>query len=104
MIHRQVMGNFRISSTILLKYLGEESRVIVPNGITRIAEEAFAGNEAVDRVILPESVQEIGAEAFRDCLVLQSIIFPEGLCTIGAGAFAHCVKLIRANLLLKFRK
>ena len=35
-IHRQVMGNFRISSTILLKYLGEESRVIVPNGITRI--------------------------------------------------------------------
>ena len=103
-IHRQVMGNFRISSTILLKYLGEESRVIVPNGITRIAEEAFAGNEAVDRVILPESVQEIGAEAFRDCLVLQSIIFPEGLSTIGAGAFSQSVKLISANFPSKIKK
>lgn len=65
-IQKQVLGNFRISGTILLKYLGAESRVVVPEGVTRIAEEAFAGNEAVDRVLLPESVREIGAEAFRD--------------------------------------
>ena len=64
-IYRQVMGNFRISGTILLKYLGSESRVVVPEGITRIAEEAFAGNEAIDRVVLPDSVQRIGAEAVQ---------------------------------------
>lgn len=97
-IYRQVMGNFRISGTILLKYLGSESRVAVPEGITRIAEEAFAGNEAVDRVILPDSVREIGAEAFRDCLLLQTIRLPEGLTGIGPGAFDNCVKLIRIHL------
>lgn len=97
-IYRQVMGNFRISGTILLKYLGSESRVAVPEGITRIAEEAFAGNEAVDRVLLPDSVREIGAEAFRDCLLLQTILLPEGLERIGPGAFENCVKLIRIHL------
>lgn len=97
-IHRQVLGNFRISGTILLNYLGNESRVLVPDGITRIAEETFAGKEAIDRVILPESLTEIGAGAFRDCLLLQSISFPERLTRIGTGAFEHCVKLLRIVL------
>ena len=97
-IQKQVLENFRISGTILLNYLGAESRVAVPEGITRIAEEAFAGNEAIDRVILPESVREIGAEAFRDCLLLQTVRLPEGLERIGPGAFENCVKLIRMHL------
>ncbi|MCI8800944.1 MAG: leucine-rich repeat protein [Lachnospiraceae bacterium] len=96
-IYRQVLGNFRISGTILLKYLGTESRVAVPKGITVIAQEAFAGNEAIDRVILPESLLEIGAGAFRDCLLLQSISFPDKLERIGAGAFENCVKLLRVS-------
>ncbi len=97
-IHRQVLGNFRISGTMLLKYLGSESRVVVPEGITVIAEEAFAGNEAVDRVILPESVRRIGAEAFRDCVLLQTIVLPESLSQMGARAFENCVKLIRIQI------
>ncbi len=97
-IHRQVLGNFRISGTILLQYLGAESRVIIPEGITRIAEEAFAGIETIDKVILPESLHEIGAEAFRGCLLLQTIILPKGLCKIDNGAFAGCVKLLRIEI------
>ncbi len=98
LIQKQVLGNFRISGSILLKYLGEEPRVAVPEGITVIAEEAFAGNEAVNRVLLPESLREIGAGAFRGCVLLQSIGFPEGLERIGDGAFENCVKLLRVNL------
>ncbi len=97
-IHRQVFGNFRLSGTILLQYLGAESRVVVPEGVTAIAEEAFAGIETIDKVILPESLQEIGAEAFRGCLMMQTITLPEGLCRIGAGAFSDCVKLLRVEL------
>lgn len=97
-IQRQVLGNFRISGTVLLKYLGAESRVVVPEGITVIAPEAFAGNEAMDRVILPESLREIGREAFRDCLLLQTAVFPQNLQRIGAGAFENCVKLLRVLL------
>ena len=97
-IHRQVLGNFRISGTILLKYLGAESRVAVPEGITAIAEEAFAGNETIDRVILPDGLLEIGSGAFRDCLLLQTIVIPQGLRRIGSGAFENCVKLLRIEL------
>lgn len=97
-IHKQVLGNFLISGTMLLKYLGAESRVAVPDGITVIAEEAFAGNETIDRVILPESLLEIGAGAFRGCLLLQTISFPEGLQRIGREAFENCVKLLRIML------
>lgn len=97
-IHRQVLGNFRVSGTILLQYLGAESRVVIPEGITRIAEEAFAGIETIDKVILPESLREIGAEAFRGCLLMQTIALPNGLCRIGAGAFEGCVKLLRMEI------
>ena len=97
-IYRQVLGNFRISHTMLLQYLGEESRVVVPEGITMIGEEAFAGKETIDRVILPESLREIGAGAFRDCLLLQNISLPPGLRRIGAGAFENCVKLLRMHV------
>ena len=97
-IHRQVLGNFRISGTVLLKYLGAESRVVVPEGITVIAEEAFAGNETIDRVLLPESLLEIGSGAFRDCLLLQNIFFPQNLERIGREAFENCVKLLRITL------
>lgn len=97
-IHRQVLGNFRVSGTILLQYLGAESRVVIPEGITRIAEEAFAGIETIDKVILPESLREIGAEAFRGCLLMQTIALPNGLCRIGVGAFEGCVKLLRMEI------
>lgn len=97
-VHRQVLGNFRVSGTILLKYLGAESRVVIPEGITRIAEEAFAGIETIDRVLLPESLREIGAEAFRGCLLMQTVTLPKGLCRIGAGAFEDCVKLLRVEI------
>lgn len=97
-VHRQVLGNFRISGTILLKYLGAESRVVVPEGITIIAEEAFAGNETINSIILPHGLREIGQGAFRDCLLLQTITFPQSLERIGREAFDNCVKLLRIAL------
>lgn len=97
-VHRQVLGNFRLSGSILLKYLGSESRVVVPWGVTSIAENAFAGNEAIDRVILPDSLLEVGAGAFRNCLLLQTIELPGKLKRLGEGAFENCVKLLRITL------
>lgn len=94
----QVLENFRLCGTILLKYLGNESRVVVPEGITAIAEEAFAGKESIDRLILPEGISEIGKNAFRGCLLLQTVKLPSTLKRIGEGAFENCVKLIRLIL------
>ena len=97
-IHTQILENFCISGTVLLRYWGNEARVTVPDGITIIGERAFAGNEAVGKLILPESVVEIQREAFADCLVLQTLNFPKGLKKIGVSALEGCVKLLRAEL------
>lgn len=97
-IHTQLLQNFCISGTVLLRYWGNEARVTVPDGITIIGERAFAGNEAIGKLILPESVVEIQKEAFADCLVLQTLNFPKGLKRIGAAAFEGCVKLLRAEI------
>ena len=97
-IYTQVLGNFCISGTILLRYWGREERVTVPEGITVIAERAFAENEAIGNVILPESVIEIQKEAFLDCLLLQTINFPKNLKEIGQAAFEGCIKLLRAEI------
>lgn len=97
-IHSQVLGDFLISGTTLLKYRGEEARVVVPDGITEIGERAFAGNEAVDRVLLPETVRIIREEAFAGCLVLQTVTIPEKLEVMERAAFIGCVKLIRISL------
>ncbi len=94
----QILGNFRLCGSVLLKYLGNESRVAVPNGVTVIAEEAFAGKEEIDRILLPDGVQKIGAGAFRGCLLLQTIAIPDSVKSIGAGAFENCVKLLRITL------
>lgn len=97
-IHQQILGNFRFCGTVLLKYLGNESRVVVPDGVTRIANEAFAGKEEIDRVLLPESLTGIGEGAFRGCLLLQTIKIPNSVKRIGVGAFENCVKLLRIFL------
>lgn len=98
MIRAQLLENFLISGTTLLRYRGSEDKVVVPDGITIIGEKAFSGNVSVGRVVLPDTVSEIRQEAFSDCLLLQTVNFPQGLKCIGKSAFEHCLKLIRADL------
>ncbi len=97
-IHKQILGNFFISGTMLIEYRGSEERVVIPDGITTIGERAFAGNEAIGRIILPDSVLEIHEEAFADCLLLQKINLPEHLQRMDKSAFENCVKLIHIDL------
>lgn len=97
-IHGQVLENFVISGTMLIKYRGCETKVVVPDGITIIGQRAFAGNESIDRIELPQTVTCIEREAFAGCVLLQSIAMPENLEEIEDAAFENCVKLIRIHL------
>lgn len=97
-IHHQVLENFVMSGTMLLKYRGCEKKVVVPEGTTVIGQRAFAGNEAVDRIELPDSVVSIEREAFADCLVLQTMKISEHLEKIEDSAFENCVKFIRISI------
>ena len=67
--------------------LGEIKTVVIPYGVTEIAEGAFK-NSTVQRVIMPDSVKKIGAEAFYSCKSLTEVVFPATLQAIGSDAFA----------------
>jgi len=61
---------------------------VVPDGVTRIGEEAFARCSNLRTVVLPDGVTEIGEEAFMGCTSLESINIPDSVTWIGQGAFS----------------
>lgn len=103
-IHNQVLENFVMSGTMLLKYRGCEKKVVVPQGTTLIGQRAFAGNEEVDRIELPDSVEVIEREAFADCVVLQTMKLSENIKIIEDSAFENCVKFIRIAIPKQMRE
>ena len=97
-IYNQVIGNFIISGNTLIRYIGSEERVTVPDGIEIIGERAFSKNETILKLILPSSVKIIEEEAFSDCILLQRIILSDNINYIGESAFENCLKLLKIEL------
>lgn len=65
----------------------------IPEGITKIGDNAFAGNN-FSEIVIPSTVTEIGKYAFstKNYLVTPcTVILPEGLTTIGNYAFRNKV-------------
>ena len=85
---------------------------VIPDGVERIAQQAFGGAMGLTGIVLPPSLREIGVNAFlwsgiaeidipegvttldnyafQYCENLQRITLPESLTTIGLGALSHC--------------
>ncbi len=81
---------FTITEGVLEKYLGQETTVEVPYGVSVIGEEAFSGNYLLERIILPSTVREIQKEAFSCCGNLLEANLNEGLEVIRYSAFECC--------------
>lgn len=71
---------------------------VIPDGVTVIGKDAFAGSYALTTVTIPEGVTEIGESAFKDCTSLSEIILPESLEMIGDYAFYGCTGLIEITV------
>lgn len=67
-------SDFVIIGSVLLKYTGLDSNVVVPEGITRIAEECFE-SPLIRTIILPSTINTIGQNAFTKSINLESILF-----------------------------
>lgn len=77
----------------LVKYLGTEKEIAVPEGITAIGEDAFSYNKNLTSVVLPNSVLTIGEFAFAQCKKLTNIDIPDGVQNIESRAFQYCINL-----------
>ena len=87
-----------VSFGTLFKGNTKISSIVIPNGVTAIAAQAFDGCSQLQHVTVGSGVTSIGNYAFRNCALLQKIELPEATTTLGIGAFASCVKLNTAKL------
>ena len=61
-----MQDQFQIENGILKKYTGTGAEVVVPDGVTTIAEWAFFGCKTAVSVELPDSVITIGKLSFSE--------------------------------------
>ena len=80
------------------KYIGNQEKVTIPDGVERIGFGAFKGCEGVKEVFIPGSIKIIAARAFQDLDSLEHVVFSEGLNTIEHEAFRACKNLKEAIL------
>ena len=85
------------SEVLLVKYLGKQSEVTLPlytggKGY-KIHRFAFCQNPFVTRVVIPDGVTEIADAAFESCLTLTSVVIPRSVTAVNDNAFFICYSL-----------
>ena len=81
------IDKFVIEDGILTKYTGNEADIIIPDGVTEIADRVFLSRSFIKSVTFPEGLKKIGDFAFCGCSGLVSVTFNEDLEIIGNDAF-----------------
>ena len=78
----------------LLAYpAGRTGPYVVPDGVTRIADSAFAKSTGLDSVTIPNGVTSIAENAFAGCAGLTAIDLPDSVTSLGNYSFADCISL-----------
>ena len=84
----------KIVKGILKKYTpGEETELVLPEGITGLGVRVFKGCGHLTSITLPDGLQEIDDYAFRDCTGLRSLHIPASVRALGEGFCRGCKAL-----------
>ena len=81
-------GSYTLTGTTISAATDCAGAVILPNGVTGIADGAFMGASTLTSIVLPPSLTSINQRSFDGTTGLTSVTFPEGLTKIGRYAFA----------------
>lgn len=73
------------------------AKTVLPETVTAIGKEAFAGMSMLTAITIPNSVKRIDAYAFSETGIT-SLIIPESVTTISEGLFFECKKLKSVTL------
>lgn len=84
---------YDIDQTTLLCCPRDKTNIIVPYGVTKIGNYAFAYCTNLVSVALPVTLKEIGQCAFLGCANLPTMLIPDGVTKIDNSAFGDCRKL-----------
>ena len=71
--------------------------ISLPEGLTKIGNNAFAGTNLTE-IIIPASVASIGDLAFFNCYSLSSVTIPDSVTSIGYAAFGYCDSLTSVTI------
>ena len=73
-------------------------KIIVPNGVKKIASLAFRGCYEISEIVLPDTISQIQSQAFSDCTSLKEINIPKEVKEIPFECFSGCVNLHTISL------
>lgn len=65
----------------------------IPEGVTRICEDAFYACDKLPSVDIPDTVKSIGYQAFNRCAGITEITLPNGITEIDTYTFSSCSNL-----------
>lgn len=73
--------------------------IVIPEGVTTIAPNAFEGCSSIKKIVLPEGLDSIGSEAFAGCMSIEEMWMPNSVRRIGGyGIFRDCIRLKSIHL------
>ncbi len=67
--------------------------ITIPNSVTKINSGVFSGCTSLTNITIPNSVTSIGGSAFYGCTNLTSVTIPNSVTSIGSYAFYGCTNL-----------
>ncbi len=75
-------------------YVNDElvTKLVIPEGVTRIGNGTFGYLEGVDEVVIPDTVQEIGTHAFY-CSKIKKVTLPSNLKRLEEAVLGQCRSL-----------
>jgi len=92
------LKDFDINGTTLVKYLGNDANVTIPNTVKVIGKEAFKGYTKLASVTIPTGVTSIGESAFQGCTGLTNVNILSTNIVIGQYAFFGCTNLYSVTI------
>lgn len=97
----EVMAEFEMDGTKLIRYLGKSTNLVIPNDptrITAIGEFAFTEASTLVSVSIPDTITSIETGAFNNCVNLQTVSLPSTLTQIPDQLFKGCTNLQTISL------
>lgn len=74
------------------------TNLVIPNGVTSIAANAFKACDSLTSVMMSDSVTSIDDGAFLECENLTKVTIGNGVKRIGSEAFRDCKNLVTATI------